>query len=538
MASPDPEASSRAIERGLTCSICLDPLREPKDLDCPHVFCLECLQTWVKKEPTIECPECRKITVVPQGGLSNLKTNLRLKNMIEEYDKSKNTERDENQTAAPICPDHERQEQKFLSVTCGVTACHNFLVQKHPHHEINILLETKKPEEEKNNTQQMKTEEDRGHKKGRRKKKTKDRRRKRREFEDGERKLESAKQQAERAVEARAQQMISEVVAKKTEMIRCIQTTYQQRMQIIQKEKQIQLTEDRIRIERSCNAQDDKPPEDLTMLQFNPGSGSLSSLWFGELVTSTRTECKLTLVTEFGRFQQSVDVAVSHVGLLTIVDHMGKDVSVYRDESGEYERQFGLKTTRPDSVSVTSEDQFLVSDHGVVKVFSPDGAYERSWDGSVSAGRITRTPDDMIVIGSFSQEVITVHQSNGELIRRHKVKDCKKMQDLASNGKQIAFTTGDEGKVYVIDFVTGHKLWVVDMVWPLGICYEQKSDTLLVAGGSQVAGQCVIQQYSSTTGHLISCLASGLCTPLGMTVTYDSKLVVADNKTVKIYTIQ
>ena len=40
-----------------------------------------------------------------------------------------------------------------------------------------------------------------------------------------------------------------------------------------------------------------------------------------------------------------------------------------------------------------------------------------------SAGKITTAPDDTIVIGSGSnagsEGVITVHQSNGELIRTH-----------------------------------------------------------------------------------------------------------------------
>ena len=54
-----PENSAKVIEEDLTCSMCYNLLREPKDLDCPYVFCLQCLQEWVKKKPVIDCPECR-----------------------------------------------------------------------------------------------------------------------------------------------------------------------------------------------------------------------------------------------------------------------------------------------------------------------------------------------------------------------------------------------------------------------------------------------------------------------------------------------
>ena len=480
-------------------------------MDCPHVFCLECLQQWVKKKATIECPECRYITVVPQGGLGNLKTNLRLKNVVEAFVKGKNAKSVEKTTAAPTCPDHDGQQQHFFCVTCRITACHNCLVWKHPRHEIKTLIEMREVEE-------------------------KNRRKKIRELENFERKVESAKKQAERAVESRAQQMTAEVEAERKEIMRRIQITHQQRMQKIQEEKQNKSAGDTIRIDRLYIAQHDVQQEDIPTLQFNPGSGSLNSSWFGELVTSRNR--KLTFVTEYGRFQQVQGVAVTQTGLLAVADPFVKDVSVYRNVNGEYKNQFCLRLRyQPISVAVTSEGKFLVSDNGQVMVFLPSGRYERSWPDSVIADRITTSPDDIIVIGSCSKGIISVYQSNGELIRTHQA-DCENIADIASNGKQIAFTTGISGKVCVIDFVTGQTLWLLDMVWPFGICYEQRSNTILVAGDSCATTQSMIQQYCSTTGRLISRLASGLYNPLAMTTTQDNKLVVADNKTVKIYNIQ
>lgn len=39
------------------CPICNDPYNSPVILECHHIFCSECVQTWFKREPT--CPMCR-----------------------------------------------------------------------------------------------------------------------------------------------------------------------------------------------------------------------------------------------------------------------------------------------------------------------------------------------------------------------------------------------------------------------------------------------------------------------------------------------
>ena len=89
----------------------------------------------------------------------------------------------------------------------------------------------------------------------------------------------------------------------------------------------------------------DTPAEDLTTLQFNPGSGSrsLTSSWFGEVVTSTYRERKLTFVTEFGRFRLANGVAVTQTSLLAVLDFGCDVVSVYRNVNGEYKNQFCLR---------------------------------------------------------------------------------------------------------------------------------------------------------------------------------------------------
>lgn len=43
------------------CSICKDKLVDPQKADCNHVFCKECISTWIEsQEERIQCPVCRR----------------------------------------------------------------------------------------------------------------------------------------------------------------------------------------------------------------------------------------------------------------------------------------------------------------------------------------------------------------------------------------------------------------------------------------------------------------------------------------------
>ena len=508
--------SSKIVEEGLICNICYNFLREPKDLDCPHVFCFECLRKVVKDKPTIKCPECRYITIVPQGGLAKLKTNLRLQTMIEGYDKSMDKEK-----CVPICPHHAGERQHFFCVTCGVTVCHNCLVKKHPEpqHEIKELTEIAKEQKTEMQTkayhlqgiiQKIKNDEQ--------------------ILNEKKRKIESATLQAEKDVQKRVQEIVAEVEAHGKEMIASIRETCPRQTKIIQEnlnhtrdkltrlqnlesvtKNAINTAADHVYMKQHSSLTDqmeklfvtspvesphETPSPDLDSVRFYPGSCPTDILpLFGNAVVYGNKMCRLKLITELvcgtsTKFQQARAVATTSTGLLAVVDTGAKDVFVYGNDNGEYKylsssAQTGKSNgsvTKPIAVTTTSDGKLFISDYGVIKVFSAEGPYEKSWSKSAVASRITSTPDDMIVI--CRRRLITVYRSNGDWVRTHET-SYKSIRGIASNGKQIAFTTYDPDKVCVLDFVTGQTLWTVDMVCPLGICYEQRSNTILVAGGSK-----------------------------------------------------
>ena len=566
--------SSKVVEEALKCYICYDLLREPKDLECPHVFCLECLRKLVKSK-FISCPECRHITEVPPGGLAGLKTNLRLKYMIEGYDKSvdKNMDKDK---CVPICPNHAGERQHFFCVTCGVTVCHNCLVKKHPEpqHEIKELTEIAKEQKTEMQTKAYHLQE-----------MIKKIKLDEQILNEKKRKIESATQQAEKDIQKRVQEIVAEVTTQGNEMIASIREVCPRQTALIQEKlnhtkneltrlKKLEMdTKNAIdtaadheyvkqhssligQMEEFCvtssaETPHETPSQDIDSIRFYPGScpmGIPVSSLFGHTVIYGNKMCRLKLITELNKkFKRAHAVATTLTGLLAVVDIEAEDVLIYGNVNGEYRHlsssaetgKSNGSVTNPIAVATTSDGKLFISDYGVIKVFSSAGAYEKSWPKSAIGHRITSTPDDIIVtsVSNSKKSFVSVYWSNGDLVRTHEA-GYKWIQGLASNGEQIAFTTYDPDKVCVIDFVTGQTLWTIDMVKPIGICYEHKSNTILVAGGSEYKRKCVIEQYCNTTGRLIARLASGLYTPCGMTVTHDDKLAVADIETVKIYSIQ
>ena len=404
--------SSKVVEEGLTCNICYDFLREPKDLDCPHVFCLDCLQKVVKGEPIIKCPECRCITFVPQGGLAKLKTNLRLKTMIEGYDKSM----DKGQ-CVPICPNHAGERQHFFCVTCGITVCHNCLIKKHPEplHDIKELMEIAKEQKTEMQTKAYHLQE-----------MIKKIKHDVHILNEEKRKIESASLQAEENVQHRVQEIIAEVEAHGKEMIASIRETCLRQTGIIQDKldhtrdeltrlqnldsvtkNAIDTAADHVymkhhssligQMEKLCVSTPVESPlgtpsSDLDSVLFYPGSLPTDILpLFGHVVINGNKMCRLKLITELAygtsKFQHAQATATTSTGLLAVVDVEAQDVLIYGNENGEYRHlsssaETGMSNgnvTYPSAVATTSNGKLFISDYGVIKVFSSAGAYEKSW---------------------------------------------------------------------------------------------------------------------------------------------------------------
>ncbi|XP_072036227.1 uncharacterized protein [Amphiura filiformis] len=82
----DMDLEQKIAREFLECQICMDRCKNPKDLDCRHFFCEECLVQLVAKDKStsIKCPTCRKVTLIPdEGGISELPSNFYVSSLAD-----------------------------------------------------------------------------------------------------------------------------------------------------------------------------------------------------------------------------------------------------------------------------------------------------------------------------------------------------------------------------------------------------------------------------------------------------------------------
>ena len=69
------EQALKKVADQLTCAICLEDYKDPKLLQCFHVYCKECLERLVLRDQqglSLRCPSCRRSTLLPPSSVSGL----------------------------------------------------------------------------------------------------------------------------------------------------------------------------------------------------------------------------------------------------------------------------------------------------------------------------------------------------------------------------------------------------------------------------------------------------------------------------------
>uniref|UniRef100_A0A672G1B0 Tripartite motif containing 35-12 n=1 Tax=Salarias fasciatus TaxID=181472 RepID=A0A672G1B0_SALFA len=120
-----PDQSDRsALERFLTCQVCLETFRDPVSLSCNHSFCSSCLKLFWKKAGKQNCPVCkRRIS-------KDIPVNFALKELAESFagrQRSGSSEGEERvKKVELVCVEH-REEPRLFCVQeqrALCTACH------------------------------------------------------------------------------------------------------------------------------------------------------------------------------------------------------------------------------------------------------------------------------------------------------------------------------------------------------------------------------------------------------------------------------
>ena len=107
----------------LTCPICYELYKKPKYLPCYHSYCEECLVKLVVQS-NITCPECRKTSVVPSGGVKQLPNNFFINRLLDEVALKRKVEGEEEAK----CDQCTRNDPvKALCLDCGEFLCNHCL---------------------------------------------------------------------------------------------------------------------------------------------------------------------------------------------------------------------------------------------------------------------------------------------------------------------------------------------------------------------------------------------------------------------------
>ena len=119
----------RSVEDDVTCGVCLERYKKPKQLQCCHAFCEVCLQQLVQGR-NLQCPKCRKITELSTDGVSGLQTHFYFYTLIEAGAAL------EKYTSKDYCPSHSEKEADLYCEKCEQLICSYCLISDHNSHQV------------------------------------------------------------------------------------------------------------------------------------------------------------------------------------------------------------------------------------------------------------------------------------------------------------------------------------------------------------------------------------------------------------------
>ena len=111
------------LEKEVTCAVCQEHYTDPKILPCLHYYCKQCILRLTLRtgnNKPFSCPECRKDTTLPEGGVEELKSAFfinRLKSMYVKHKKALS-----KQAHCEICTNPQALAEAFCQ-QCDKFAC-------------------------------------------------------------------------------------------------------------------------------------------------------------------------------------------------------------------------------------------------------------------------------------------------------------------------------------------------------------------------------------------------------------------------------
>ena len=149
------EAALKKLEDQLNCPVCLDTFTDPKQLQCNHIYCRQCLRRLVDRDQQgqliLTCPNCRQVTPVPANGVAGLQPAFHINNLLELQASLKIVSPDDLEEAASdtasslpnnpsqtqkaaFCSEHQDKELELYCESCEELICLKCALKSSIHH--------------------------------------------------------------------------------------------------------------------------------------------------------------------------------------------------------------------------------------------------------------------------------------------------------------------------------------------------------------------------------------------------------------------
>ena len=123
MAEDPSAAAAKALKKladQLTCTICKKDYKEPKLLQCFHVYCTDCLEPLVIQDPqgkSLNCPSCRRPTPLPEDSISGLQPAFHIHHLFEIRDALEKVEKVKG-SQKPQCDKCKKRDAENYCDSC------------------------------------------------------------------------------------------------------------------------------------------------------------------------------------------------------------------------------------------------------------------------------------------------------------------------------------------------------------------------------------------------------------------------------------
>ena len=275
-------------------------------------------------------------------------------------------------------------------------------------------------------------------------------------------------------------------------------------------------------------------------------------LW-GESRTIGRfvSSLQLHLSQEIHEFEKANSIAYAKNGSLLVSEHKRNHVKIYRKQNRQYTPHKVLKVSKQVlSVGATADSMYLVSTGDGISMFSESGSFMSHFIGQEDAVWHLVVAKGNVFGSALGKPLITEFDSSGTPVRSITTEIVPQSFTLIDENTIAVCYSNLLPGVDVINCQSQHERCAklqrkIDVNVPLSLCFDEKSNSLLVGSGRRSVtkreyfklGSGVIDQYCIETGQLVGRLAEGLYSPCCMKITEDSSLAVADWKSVKLYSL-